>query len=268
MIVVSNSTVEKRDMVPMMQSSVNDAREEAFLPVLKGSAELLVSWLLSGEEEQSGFRVSICVEAISPTSVVPHRKIARESQPNQRHHTGLPTNRLYGLCPPLRERPTLRPAVFQITISNSHFSTPVALDVSHIPPRVRYDTRRRATGTHGAILPSTTMKDAPPPLKANRTHPDAAPFLLPLPPCLPPAVGLTMFAAFQSKICARSMERAEILIIGNTVFSFGEVEARGRSGEEEGSVGLTMFAACQGKIYARNMDMYVGQRSGQSLHLL
>ena len=46
-------------MTPVMQSSINDARKEP-----KGSAELLVSWLLSGEEEQSEFRVSICIEAI------------------------------------------------------------------------------------------------------------------------------------------------------------------------------------------------------------
>ena len=43
-------------------------REEEHGP-LKGSAELPVSWLLSGQGELSGFRASICVEAISPTSV-------------------------------------------------------------------------------------------------------------------------------------------------------------------------------------------------------
>ena len=37
--------------------------------MLKGPGELPVSWPLSGEEEGSGFRVSICVEVISPTSV-------------------------------------------------------------------------------------------------------------------------------------------------------------------------------------------------------
>ena len=38
------------------------------LPVQKGSTELPVSWLLSGEEEQLEFHVSICAGAISPTS--------------------------------------------------------------------------------------------------------------------------------------------------------------------------------------------------------
>ena len=38
------------------------------LPAPKGSAELLVSWLLSGEEEQFEFHMSICAEPISPTS--------------------------------------------------------------------------------------------------------------------------------------------------------------------------------------------------------
>ena len=34
----------------------------------KTSAKLPVSWLLSGEEEQFEFHVSVCAEAISPTS--------------------------------------------------------------------------------------------------------------------------------------------------------------------------------------------------------
>ena len=37
--------------------------------MLKGSPKLSVSWLLSGEEEQFEFHVSICAEAISLTSV-------------------------------------------------------------------------------------------------------------------------------------------------------------------------------------------------------
>ena len=45
----------------MIQSSINDTG------MLKGSAELPVSWLLSGEGEPAGFRVSICVESIPPT---------------------------------------------------------------------------------------------------------------------------------------------------------------------------------------------------------
>ena len=52
-----------------MQGPIDDTGEEPFCPVPKGLAELAVSWLLSGAEEQLEFHVSICAGAISPTSV-------------------------------------------------------------------------------------------------------------------------------------------------------------------------------------------------------
>ena len=67
MVVVANSTVKKADVAPVMKGYVNDTGEEP-LPVPSGWVELPVSWLLSGEEEQFEFHVSIFDEAISLTS--------------------------------------------------------------------------------------------------------------------------------------------------------------------------------------------------------